>query len=170
MLLALRVLDLRGAARAPAPREHALPSVLRRRGLHVRQGPIDPRTQAERRRWLPRRHRSGSAARPGHLGGTRAHPAAARAVTAFYLTTPIYYVNDRPHLGHAYTTIVADAMVRYRELAGDDVWFLTGTDGHAGKSARAGGRGGGRPRALADKNWAASREPGRAPGINSRTY
>ena len=39
-------------------------------------------------------------------------------MTAFYLTTPIYYVNDRPHLGHAYSTIVADAMARYRRIAG----------------------------------------------------
>src|SRR6185312_10825472 len=49
------------------------------------------------------------------------------------LTTPIYYVNDRPHLGHAYSTIVADAMTRYHRVAGDDVWFLTGTDEHGDK-------------------------------------
>ncbi|MBI5629062.1 MAG: class I tRNA ligase family protein, partial [Candidatus Rokubacteria bacterium] len=45
----------------------------------------------------------------------------------FYLTTPIYYVNARPHLGHACTTIMADAMCRYRRLRGDRVYFLTGT-------------------------------------------
>ncbi|HEY3188965.1 MAG TPA: class I tRNA ligase family protein, partial [Solirubrobacteraceae bacterium] len=48
----------------------------------------------------------------------------------FYLTTPIYYVNAGPHLGHAYTTILADAMARYRRLRGDGVFLLTGTDEH----------------------------------------
>ena len=48
----------------------------------------------------------------------------------FYLTTPIYYVNARPHAGHAGTTIMADAMCRYRRLAGDRVYLLTGTDEH----------------------------------------
>ena len=46
----------------------------------------------------------------------------------FYLTTPIYYVNDEPHIGHTYTTVVADAVARYRRLTGHDVRFLTGTD------------------------------------------
>ena len=54
-------------------------------------------------------------------------------MTAFYLTTPIYYVNDRPHLGHAYTTIVADAMARYHRLAGDDVWTAVFTPVVAGE-------------------------------------
>jgi methionyl-tRNA synthetase len=51
-------------------------------------------------------------------------------VTAYYLTTPIYYANDVPHIGHAYTTIAADAVARYRRLRGDDVFLLTGTDEH----------------------------------------
>ena len=55
----------------------------------------------------------------------------------YYLTTPIYYVNDRPHIGHAYTTLVADALARWRRMGGDDVRFLTGTDEHGQKSARA---------------------------------
>jgi methionyl-tRNA synthetase len=54
----------------------------------------------------------------------------------FYLTTPIYYVNALPHLGHAYTTIAADAMARYHRLAGEDVWFLTGTDEHGDRIAQ----------------------------------
>ena len=54
----------------------------------------------------------------------------------FYLTTPIYYVNALPHLGHAYTTIAADAMARYHRLAGEDVWFLTGTDEHGERIAQ----------------------------------
>jgi methionyl-tRNA synthetase len=58
-------------------------------------------------------------------------------VSRFYLTTPIYYVNAEPHLGHAYTTIVADAIARTRRLLGDDVLFLTGTDEHGQKVERA---------------------------------
>ena len=54
----------------------------------------------------------------------------------FYLTTPIYYVNALPHLGHAYTTIAADTMARYHRLAGEDVWFLTGTDEHGDRIAQ----------------------------------
>ena len=48
----------------------------------------------------------------------------------FYITTPIYYVNAEPHVGHAYTTIAADALARARRLAGHEVFFLTGTDEH----------------------------------------
>ena len=55
----------------------------------------------------------------------------------FYITTPIYYVNDEPHLGHAYTTIIADVFARYHRFAGDDVLFLTGTDEHGQKVAQA---------------------------------
>ena len=75
-----------------------------------------------------------------------------------YLTTPIYYVNDRPHLGHAYTTIVADAKARYHRLVGDDVFFLTGTDEHGDKIAQAAVRAGVTPQALADRNSGAFRE------------
>lgn len=55
----------------------------------------------------------------------------------FYVTTPIYYVNDNPHIGHAYTTLLADALARYHRAAGDDVWFLTGTDEHGQKVQKA---------------------------------
>jgi methionyl-tRNA synthetase len=55
------------------------------------------------------------------------------ASRAFYVTTPIYYVNDVPHLGHAYTTIVADALARFHHMVGDDSRFLTGTDEHGQK-------------------------------------
>ncbi|MDQ2724348.1 MAG: methionine--tRNA ligase [Actinomycetota bacterium] len=54
----------------------------------------------------------------------------------FYITTPIYYVNDVPHIGHAYTTVTADAVARWHRLAGDDVFFLTGTDEHGLKVVR----------------------------------
>ncbi|MBI2160027.1 MAG: methionine--tRNA ligase [Candidatus Rokubacteria bacterium] len=73
------------------------------------------------------------------------------AATTFYLTTPIYYVNATPHLGHAYTTIIADAMARYRRLAGDDVWFLTGTDEHGDNIARAAASAGVSPQTYADR-------------------
>lgn len=56
---------------------------------------------------------------------------------SFYLTTPIYYVNDVPHIGHSYTTIAADALARYERLKGRDVFFLTGTDEHGQKIHRA---------------------------------
>jgi methionyl-tRNA synthetase len=69
----------------------------------------------------------------------------------FYLTTPIYYVNAAPHLGHAYTTIVADAMCRYRRLQGDQVYFLTGTDEHGDKIAQAAAKAGTSPQAYTDR-------------------
>ncbi len=52
---------------------------------------------------------------------------------SFYITTPIYYVNDVPHIGHAYTTILADVLARYHRLLGDPTFFLTGTDEHGQK-------------------------------------
>ncbi|MEM9790963.1 MAG: class I tRNA ligase family protein, partial [Planctomycetota bacterium] len=67
----------------------------------------------------------------------------------FYITTPIYYVNDRPHIGHVYTTTVADALARYHRLAGHDTFFLTGTDEHAGKVVDAAAE-----RGLSAQDWA----------------
>ena len=55
----------------------------------------------------------------------------------FYVTTPIYYVNDIPHIGHAYTTVAADILARYNRLIGNDVFFLTGTDEHGQKVEKA---------------------------------
>ncbi|MFH1852523.1 MAG: methionine--tRNA ligase [Candidatus Neomarinimicrobiota bacterium] len=55
----------------------------------------------------------------------------------FYITTPIYYVNDRPHIGHAYTTILADVLARYHRTAGTDTFFLTGLDEHGQKVQQA---------------------------------
>lgn len=57
----------------------------------------------------------------------------------FYLTTPIYYVNDRPHIGHAYTTVAADVLARYHRSLGTDVFFLTGVDEHGQKVEKAAG-------------------------------
>ncbi|HET7486772.1 MAG TPA: methionine--tRNA ligase [Acidimicrobiales bacterium] len=68
----------------------------------------------------------------------------------FYATTPIYYVNDVPHIGHAYTTVNADAVCRWHRLLGDDVLFLTGTDEHGLKIARAAEQEGRTPKEHAD--------------------
>lgn len=69
----------------------------------------------------------------------------------FYITTPVYYVNDVPHLGHAYTTIAADTISRYKRLCGDEVLFLTGTDEHGNKILQAAKEKGLSPIELADK-------------------
>lgn len=68
----------------------------------------------------------------------------------FYVTTPIYYVNSRPHVGHAYSTIIADVLKRYYRMAGRDVYFLTGTDEHGDKIVRASRKEGLSPKAYAD--------------------
>ena len=63
--------------------------------------------------------------------------------SAFYITTPIYYVNDKPHIGHAYTTLACDFLARFKRLDGHEVMFLTGTDEHGQKvekSAQAAGK------------------------------
>ncbi len=69
----------------------------------------------------------------------------------FYVTTPIYYVNDVPHLGHAYTTIAADVLARYKRLKGYDVFFLTGTDEHGQKIEKSAKAKGKTPKELADE-------------------
>jgi methionyl-tRNA synthetase len=71
---------------------------------------------------------------------------------SFYVTTPIYYVNAAPHLGHAYTTIVADVLARHHRQRGDDVFFLTGTDEHGEPVADAAKAQGLEPKDLADRN------------------
>ncbi len=70
----------------------------------------------------------------------------------YYVTTPIYYVNAEPHLGHAYTTIAVDVLARHMRQRGEDVFFLTGTDEHGEPVAQAAERLGMTPRELADKN------------------
>src|SRR5687768_7037257 len=71
---------------------------------------------------------------------------------AFYVTTPIFYVNAAPHLGHAYTTIAADIFARHMRQRGEDVFFLTGTDEHGEPVALAAEREGISPQELADRN------------------
>jgi methionyl-tRNA synthetase len=72
-------------------------------------------------------------------------------MSTFYLTTPIYYVNDLPHIGHVYTTVVGDVWARYRRMAGDRVRYLTGTDEHGQKIERAAAERGVEPIELADR-------------------
>lgn len=69
----------------------------------------------------------------------------------FYITTPIYYPSDNLHIGHAYTTVAADAMARFKRLTGHDVWFLTGTDEHGQKIERAARSRGQSPAEFVDK-------------------
>ena len=70
----------------------------------------------------------------------------------YYVTTPIYYVNGEPHLGHAYTTIAADVLARHMRQRGEDVFFLTGTDEHGEPVTQAAERLGITPRELGDRN------------------
>lgn len=70
---------------------------------------------------------------------------------SFYITTPIYYVNASPHIGHAYTTIVADVLARYHRMIGDNTFFVTGTDEHGDKIAEAAQKAGITPQEYADK-------------------
>ncbi len=69
----------------------------------------------------------------------------------YYLTTPIYYINDRPHIGHAYTTMLADVLARRHRMTGDDVRFLTGTDEHGEKIVRAAAERGATPQQHVDE-------------------
>lgn len=69
----------------------------------------------------------------------------------FYITTPIFYVNDKPHIGHAYTVIIADVLARWHRLSGDEVFFLTGTDEHGEKIQRAAEAKGVKPNEFVDR-------------------
>ena len=69
----------------------------------------------------------------------------------FYVTTPIYYVNDQPHIGHAYTTILADVLAQYYRLLEVPTYFLTGTDEHGQKVQQAAERNGISPQEQCDK-------------------
>jgi methionyl-tRNA synthetase len=84
-------------------------------------------------------------------------------VKSFYLTTPIYYVNDAPHIGHAYTTVAGDVLTRWHRQRGESVWFLTGTDEHGQKVMRTAEQNNVAPQAWVDRlvqeawkpNWTA---------------
>src|SRR2546423_8443990 len=70
---------------------------------------------------------------------------------SFYITTPIYYPNDVPHIGHGYTTVAADFLARYHRLRDDDVLFLTGTDEHSQNVLRKASEAGTDPKAFVDQ-------------------
>ncbi len=95
----------------------------------------------------------------GRCAGDRTHslrlpynPAMTRQQA--YITTPIYYVNDKPHIGHVYTTTVCDVWARYMRFSGKDVFFLTGTDEHGVKVETSAKARGVTPQELADENAA----------------
>ncbi len=88
----------------------------------------------------------------------------------FYLTTPIYYVNARPHIGHAYTTIAADVIARRHRLLGDDTFFLTGTDEHGQKIERSAAAAGIAPQQFADEVSASFRALWDRMGITYNDY
>ncbi|MDA8039972.1 MAG: methionine--tRNA ligase [Actinomycetota bacterium] len=88
----------------------------------------------------------------------------------FYVTTPIYYVNDIPHLGTAYATIVADAIARWHRLEGDDVWYLTGTDEHGLKILRTAEAQGVSPQEWTDRTSARFIEAWRQLGISNDDF
>lgn len=73
------------------------------------------------------------------------------ATKDFYLTTPIYYVNDAPHIGHAYTTVAGDVLTRWHRQKGEGVWFLTGTDEHGQKVMNTAEKNGSTPQAWCDR-------------------
>ena len=77
---------------------------------------------------------------------------------SFYLTTPIYYVNSTPHIGHAYTTIAADILVRHRRQRGEETFFLTGTDEHGSNIPRVAEEAGLDLQEFVDRNAAAFQE------------
>lgn len=78
-------------------------------------------------------------------------------MSKYYLTTPIYYVNATPHIGHAYTTIAADAVKRFRRMMGDEAYLTTGTDEHGQKVEKSAAAGGLTPREFTDRVSAAFR-------------
>src|SRR3954466_5006980 len=85
-------------------------------------------------------------------------PSKVTAVGRFYVTTPIYYVNDAPHIGHAYTTVTVDALARWHRLLGEPTYFLTGTDEHGLKVQRSAEANGLTPIEQADLNAARFQE------------
>ena len=88
----------------------------------------------------------------------------------FYITTPIFYPNGKPHIGHAYTVIATDVLARFQRLDGKDVFFLTGTDEHGLKMKQNADAEGVTPKVLADRNSAVFREMDEALGASNDAY
>jgi methionyl-tRNA synthetase len=89
---------------------------------------------------------------------------------AFYLTTPIYYVNDVPHIGHAYTSVLGDVLCRWHRLLGHDVFFLTGTDEHGQKVQEAAAKAGRTPQEHVDLLSERFKEMGRLLGLTNDRF
>lgn len=87
-----------------------------------------------------------------------------------YLTTPIYYVNDKPHIGHAYTSLATDVMARFKRLDGHEVHFLTGTDEHGQKVEKAARDAGEDPQAFTDRVSTSFRELARVMGFSNDDF
>src|SRR5579863_6425809 len=88
----------------------------------------------------------------------------------YYITTPIYYVNDSPHIGHAYTTIACDVLARFMRLDGTRVMFLTGTDEHGQKGEKAARAAGVEPQAFTDKVSQNFRDLAQALGVSNDDF
>ncbi len=88
----------------------------------------------------------------------------------FYITTPIYYVNDAPHIGHAYTSLACDALARFKRLDGFDVMFLTGTDEHGQKVEKSAEKAGVAPQAFTDKVSQNFRDMGKALNLSNDDF
>ena len=97
-------------------------------------------------------------------------PDGANSKPKFYLTTPIYYANSRPHVGSAYTTIVCDVIARYKRMCGYDVAYLTGTDEHGVNIERAAEAAGITPQQLVDKNEKIFRDLWKLLGITTTDF
>ncbi len=97
-------------------------------------------------------------------------PTAPNDKPKFYLTTPIYYANSRPHVGSAYTTIVCDVIARYKRMCGFDVAYLTGTDEHGVNIERAAEKQGITPQQLVDKNEAICRDLWKLLGVTHTDF
>ncbi len=94
----------------------------------------------------------------------------AESPKTFYITTPIYYVNARPHIGHAYTTLAADVLARRHRLLGEDTFFLTGTDEHGQKIERSAAAAGIAPQQFADGVSASFESLWKRMGITNNRY
>ncbi|CAH2604320.1 Methionine--tRNA ligase [Rhodovastum atsumiense] len=88
----------------------------------------------------------------------------------YYITTPIYYVNDVPHIGHAYTTLACDVLARWKRLDGYDVFFLTGTDEHGQKVEKAAAAAGVAPQAFTDRVSPAFHEMAQVMGVSNDDF
>src|SRR3546814_12485700 len=82
---------------------------------------------------------------------------------AYYITTPIYYVNDDPHIGHAYTTLACDVLARFKRLDGYNVYFLTGTDEHGQKVEKSASKASIHPQSFTHRVSQNFRDPSKLP-------